>query len=301
MKRFHLGFHSIALAALVAGCGSSPDGEKGVLPEKGVLAQDPPTEQLVALTFDIAGNRLLKAYPHALYQSRDGGREWEAIPLPRSVQRGRIVAVAVPAKAAGTLYVAGPGFGIMRTQDEGATWVTLNRGLLALDIEALAAHAQIASTVFISIAGRGVYRSEDGGATWTGMDRGPGDAVRQLVHSDLGGSMNTGWLYAATPSGVHRAMDCFCGWRQAGGGPAASALHSVVFDPDEPQQLYASGPTGVLLSRDGGESWEMLSAGGPEKIALAFDPSTDALYAATREGIILRGHDHGARWERVGG
>lgn len=286
-----LGF--MALAALTAACGSSSGGEEGVPP------REPPTGQVVALTFDIAGNRLIKAYPHALYRSGDGGRGWEAIPVPPSMRRGRIAAVALPPKAVGTLYVAGPGFGVMRSQDDGATWLRLNRGLPNRTIEAFVAHAELETTLFAAVAGDGIYRTEDAGKTWSRMDRGPGGQIDQIVHSDLAGSMNTGWLYAATPEGLHRSMDCFCGWRPAGDLSGRGGAHSVVFDPDEPEHLYAAGGTGVFRSRDGGESWERVSWNGPEVISLAFDPSAEALYAATREGTIFRSRNQGALWKRV--
>ena len=295
MKTLRRVLRSTVVAAVAAACGSTSNGEKGVLP------QGPPSGQLAALAFDIAGNRLLKAYPHALYQSGDGGRGWEAIPVPPSVQRGRIAAVATSPKVAGTLYIAGPGFGIMRTRDAGQTWQSLNQGLPDLTIEAFATHAELEPTLYAAIAGRGIFRTEDGGSTWRPMDRGPGSEVRQLLHSAMTGSMNTGWLYAATPNGVHRAMDCFCGWRQAGGLPGPSEVYTVVFDPDEPAHLYASGATGVFRSRDGGESWVQLPTQGPVPLALALDPARGVLYAATPDGVIVQSRDEGATWERVSG
>ncbi|MGH7361664.1 MAG: WD40/YVTN/BNR-like repeat-containing protein, partial [Candidatus Methylomirabilales bacterium] len=216
------------------------------------------------------------------------------------IGEGTIVAVATPAKAAGTLYVGGRGFGVIRSQDGGASWRRLNRGLPARKLEALAAHAELATTLYASVAGDGIYSTEDGGESWKRMDGGPGAQVGQLFHSNLAGSMKTGWLYAGTPDGVQRTMDCFCGWRPAGTLLGQSGSYSVVFDPDEPRTLYASGGGGLFRSRDGGENWERLPSEGAQTVALAFDPAAEILYAATREGVILDSRDQGAHWERVG-
>ena len=189
---------ALLIAAFGAACGADST-------QKGVAPEGPPQGELVAVIFDVSGHRLLKAYPHAVYQSRDSGHSWTAIPLPPLVRKGQIVAVATPARAAGTLYVGGRGFGVIRSQDEGATWRRLNRGLPSRKLEALTTHAELAATLYGSVAGDGIYRTEDGGESWKRMDGGPGARVGQLFHSNLGGSMKTGWLYAGTPDEIGRA------------------------------------------------------------------------------------------------
>jgi hypothetical protein len=67
------------------------------------------------------------------------------------------------------------------------------------------------ATLYVWLKDIGIFRTEDSGTHWARMpDQGPPDtAVRGLAHSNLPGSMNTGWLYAATPSGAFLSMDCF--------------------------------------------------------------------------------------------
>ncbi|MGH7535077.1 MAG: WD40/YVTN/BNR-like repeat-containing protein, partial [Gemmatimonadales bacterium] len=237
--RSRLALLIVLSAASAAACDSSPVRRAGVPP------REPPSGELVALAFDIPGGRLLKAYAQALYQSRDEGRSWQGIPLPRLGSQSRLTAVAALPGKAGTLYVAGEGFGVMRTQDEGATWLLLDGGLPKLSVEALTVHASHDSTLFASVSGEGIFRTEDAGQTWTRMDGGPRQPVRQLFHSGLPGSMKTGWLYAATPDGVYRSMDCFCGWRHAGSAPDRGEIYSVTFAPDAPEQIFAAGAAGV--------------------------------------------------------
>src|SRR3546814_15414001 len=74
----------------------------------------------------------------------------------------------------------------------------------------------VPDTVYAVVAEQGIYRSEDGGAGWRMMDKGPEAEIQRIIHSNLEGSMQSGWLFAATDRGVYRSMDCFCGWRNAG-------------------------------------------------------------------------------------
>jgi photosystem II stability/assembly factor-like uncharacterized protein len=117
--------------------------------------------------------------------------------------------VATSAAAPDSLFAAGPGAGILRSDDRGATWRSLSDGLPGLEIAAFAVHSYLPETLFAWIEEQGVFRSEDNGGRWELMDQGPPAAVAMLAHSTLEGSMNTGWLYAATPQGPYLSMDCF--------------------------------------------------------------------------------------------
>ena len=105
--------------------------------------------------------------------------------------------------------------------------------------------------------------------------------------------MQTGWLFAATPGGVRRTMDCFCGWRPAGKLPEGQVL-DVAYDPRQPKRVYASTDQGLFRSGDGGETWEVVSA---HLItgALAAD-GAGTLFAVARNGTVLRSADQGLSW-----
>jgi photosystem II stability/assembly factor-like uncharacterized protein len=282
-----------ALAAalpLLAACGASA--------EAGALPEGPPAGEVVALDDDAEGQRLLKAYPHALYRSGDGGATWEPIPVPASVQEGEIAAIATPADAPGTLYIAGPGLGVMRSEDEGETWVAIDEELPSRDVRAFAAHVDQPQTLYAFLGEEGVFRSEDAGESWTRMDGGPGVPVGKVFHSGMEGSMQSGWLFAATPEGVRRSMDCFCGWRPTGELPGGEVF-DVAYDPRTPEHVYAATAAGLFRSVNGGEAWEPVS-GTIQATALAIDPRSGALYAAADGGALLRSTDQGRTWESVG-
>lgn len=281
----------VLLSGLLAACGAA-----GV--EEGFLPKGPPRGEAVALDYDAAGRRLLKAHPHALLQSADGGASWEAVPLPPSAREDRIATVATPAESGGVLYIAGPGLGVLRSEDAGRTWVSRGKGLPSEDVAAFATHADQPLTLYAFVPEGGIFRSEDAGESWKRMDGGPGGPIRQLFHSDMKGSMQSGWLFAATPEGVRRSMDCFCGWRPTGEIPPGEVL-DVAYDPRQPERVYVATSNGLFRSDDGGEGWNRIAVDGPAPTALAVDAS-GALFAAAREGTLLRSADQGQNWERVG-
>ncbi len=278
----------VLLLGTLAACGAAAGSEPGV-PSEG-----PPQGEVTAFFADATQSRLWKAYPNSLHQSHDGGESWEAVPLPASVQRGEIVAAATPPKNGGVLYIAGPGFGILRSKDDGQSWQSLNDGLPNTNVESFATHSELDETLYVGLAGEGFFRSQDGGASWRRMDDGPGGEVRSVVHTYMGGSMNTGWIYAATPDGVRRAMDCFCGWRNTGALPEGGAI-GVAFDPTQPERVYALGRGALYLSPDGGENWKRVSEMRAGATHLAVGPD-GAVYAAARDGAVGRSADAGNSW-----
>lgn len=250
----------------------------------------------VVLTYDAATEALLKVVQGVLHQSRDGGESWESIPLPPSSQ-GTITAVATPAGSGETIYISGPEIGVMRTQDGGQSWTSLNEGLPNTDVISLAAHSTLPETLYLYIPGKGIYRTQDEGASWQLMDSGP-EGIRQLIHTNMEGSMETGWLYAATAQGAKVSMDCFCLWR--GAGDLSSPVYSLAFDPRQPKELYASTEQGLFRSEDGGQEWKEATSPNASPVALTMSPS-GALFAATTAGALFKSTDRGGSWEPVNG
>ena len=255
-----------------------------------------PRDRIVALDFDVHDHSLIKAYSRTLYRSGNDGRDWEPIALPKAIERGHIVSVAVSAQSPATLYVAGPGIGVLRSADGGGSWDAMNLGLPSNDIVALSSHADQPDTLYVFVAKRGILRSEDAGGHWRLMDAGPRAKVLQFLHSNMPGSMQTGWFFAATAKGISRSMDCFCGWRDAGG--LGRAVTAVAFDPGQPKQVYAAAGNGLFVSADGGEHWLPLPSPSHNISALAATPE-GTLFAAAGAGELFRSADRGMTWHRA--
>lgn len=126
--------------------------------------------------------------------------------------------------------------------DAGTSWQTLT-DTLPSQVSALAVNPSNARELFAGVDGMGIFKSADGGATWRAINNG--------INLTVG---------------------------------ARETISAIAIDPSDPQALYiARGvwlgtgtvtfyPTGLLQSRDGGASWQQLSAGSTsESIAkLAF-------------------------------
>lgn len=205
--------------------------------------------RIVALGYDPGTDTLLKAQVRALLRSGDGGRSWQAIAIPY-LEDGRIASMAVSPPGKGVTYVVGTGLGVLRTEDGGMSWVERNSGLPSRDVIAVAAHTTQPDTVYIVVRDQGVYRSQDAGKSWRLMDRGSQGGIRQLIHSDMAGSMQTGWLFAATSKGIRRTMDCFCLWQDA--GELGTEAYSVTYDSGHSEYIFAATEKGLLRSTDGG-------------------------------------------------
>lgn len=263
---------------------------------EGTAAQTTQKDEIVvALAYDSGTNILLKAYPHALYASGDEGKSWRKMALP-PLEEGKIASLAASPAGKGVMYVAGPGLGVLRSDDEGKTWAERDQSLLRRDVLAVAAHTTLLDTVYAVVPDSGIYRSQDAGKTWRLMDRGSQAGLRQLIHSNMAGSMQTGWLFAATSKGVRRTMDCFCLWQDA--GALGSAARSVAYDPKQPEHVYAATEKGLFRSADGGENWLEMKSPGSKISALAFAPS-GILFAISEDGSLFKSADQGEAWDRV--
>lgn len=257
---------------------------------------NPEGGKVVALGFDTDTGTLMKAYAGAVYRSNSQGRDWQRMRMPEAIKHGRIAAISVGAKG-GSVYVAGPGFGVLRSVDGGRSWIAKNDDLPTREIVGMSAHAERPQTIYVYATGRGLFRSEDAGDHWRLMDAGPREKVLQFVHSNMPGSMETGWLFAATAKGVSRSMDCFCGWRDA--GALAQRVNAVAFDPKETKRVYASTAEALLISADGGEHWSRAQPPGDTVTALVVTP-TGLVYAASARGELFASADHGNSWRHAG-
>jgi photosystem II stability/assembly factor-like uncharacterized protein len=250
---------------------------------------------VVGLAYDPGKDALLKAYARVLYRSTDQGTSWQKIAIA-PLKAGQISSLAASPAGKGIIYIAGAGVGVLRSDDGGKTWVERNEGLASRDVIAVAAHTTQPETAYAVLKDQGVYRSQDGGHSWRLMDRTSQEGLRQLIHSNMAGSMQTGWLFAATSKGIRRAMDCFCLWQTA--GKLDGQAYAVTYDPREPKHLYAATEKELFSSPDGGENWVQMASPTSEIVALAFTRS-GLLFAVNADSDLYRSDDGGAKWTKV--
>jgi photosystem II stability/assembly factor-like uncharacterized protein len=249
---------------------------------------------VVALANGSGAETLVKASARSLFRSADGGRSWQEVAIG-SLKGGKISSLAVSPASKDVMYVAGPGLGVLRRNRGGKAWVERNKGLPSRAVVAIAAHTTQPDTLYAFVEEQGIYRSQNAGRSWRLMDRRPQDGLRQLIHSNMAGSMKTGWLFTATAKGVGRIMDCFCLWQDA--GKLGTRAYGVTYDPRQPEHIYTATEKGLFRSANGGEDWVQMTSPGSEVAALAFTHS-GTLFVISADGDLYRSEDEGGSWKR---
>src|SRR5574337_1132446 len=246
-------------------------------------AADNRADPIVALAALRHAAGLFRAGLHRLARSLDGGKTWQEIAL-RLLHGASIQSLAVSAGPSPSVYVCAAGAGILRGTADGGGWHTVSRGPLR-NVTAVATHARQDATVYAYAPSRGIYRSDDAGVHWRLMDAGPRGGITRFVHSDMPGSMQTGWLFATGPQGVRLSMDCFCGWRATGELP--SSANAIACDPRRPARVVVTAGVGVFESTDGAQTWSKLPAPGAPVAALAIG-NDGTVYAGVGSRLLRR-------------
>ena len=203
------------------------------------------------------------------------------IPLPPSDSGAQPRSMAKGAD--GSLYLSGPGLGIWRYDEASKRWQSLNDTLPDLGVTAIAAHATQPDTLYAYLGDGGMFRSRDDGAEWVKVDNGPREPVQAFLHSDMPGSMESGWLFAGTTRGVARSMDCFCFWGDA--GELRGTVTAIDYDPSAPENVYAVIEGQLHHSSDGGETWAGLKI--PEPVTALTFSLKEGLVVGTEDGDLL--------------
>ncbi|HLG72290.1 MAG TPA: hypothetical protein VK009_17875 [Chloroflexota bacterium] len=236
--------------------------------------------------------------PVHLWRSRDAGRTWAELEglqrVPEAVRERwwfpvyphepHVLSICVSPHDSRQIYVGLEHGGILRSDDDGATWKDVSAGIEYLDIHMVAADPKRQNLVYAATA-RGFYRSEDYGRDWLQYDAGfardymhdfivlPGERSRLFMTTANGVPPN--WLRdSRAESAIYRSDDEGLTWHQLGGGlPARMPLMvwNLVGDPLDEARLYAGA----------GEYVPNLPKG---------DPGRGELWAST---------DHGDTWTRL--
>lgn len=130
------------------------------------------------------------------------------------------------------------------------------------------------------------------------------DAVNALSHTYDEQSGRPG-LLAATNAGLYRTYDPLQGWEKISYGPGMDPRTTTIsVSPQNPKTIYVgTANSGVLVSRDGGETWQQVR-GVPAQAPISTieqDPKRSAyVYVGTKQSLYVS-HDGGERWMRRGG
>jgi photosystem II stability/assembly factor-like uncharacterized protein len=230
----------------------------------------------------------------ALFRSADSGRTWQELPGLRG--------------AKGDLWQPGAGGMCLHT--------------IVLD-------PKNAGRIFVAISAAGVFRSDDAGQTWRPVNRGlkspyelpdPDAEVGHCVHRIALHPSRPEVLFMQKHWDVMRSDDGGGSWREVSGNLPSDFGFPIEVNANEPDTVYVvpiksdaehfppEGKLRVYRSRTGGNEWEPLTKGLPQKDcyvnvlrdAMAVD-SLDScgVYFGTTGGQVYASADGGDSWEAI--
>lgn len=236
---------------------------------------------------------LYAAASNGLLGTRDGGMSWRFL---TGWDQTELKQVAVDPHAPDELYVALPdGIGVSR--DGGRTWGRGEAGIRRRYTQTVIVDRTQAGRL---VAGteQGIYLSEDGARHWTlvqAMDA-TVDDVKQSPHDPRE------FLAVTQSNGAWRSDDGARTWRRIAGVGTEHTLHFCAFDATDPRRRVLCGwGCGVLVTEDGGQTWEARNAGlpNPNVWCVGSDPDLPGrLYASPHQSAVYLSDDFGRTWRR---
>ncbi len=250
---------------------------------------------------------------------------------------GRIADFAVDPRNRKRYFVASASGGVWLTKNAGTTWTPVFDGEGSYSIGCVALDPNDPQVVWVGTGennsqrsvgyGDGVYKSLDGGKSWKNVGLGESEHIGAILIDPR--DSNRVFVAAQGPlwraggdRGLYRTGDGGKSWEKVLEISENTGVNEVVFDPRNPDVLYASsyqrrrhvwvllngGPEGAIYkSTDGGDTWTKLENGLPKgdvgRIGLAVSPAApDTVYAVIeatgKENGFYRSTDAGASWEK---
>ncbi len=231
----------------------------------------------------------------ALFRSTDGGKTWQELAALRGHGTGPKWSPGAGGMGLHTIvfdptnpkriYVAISAAGNFRTDDGGATWKAINRGLkspylpemtpeVGFCVHRIAIHPSQPGTLFMQLhQGGGVYRSDDAGDNW----------------QEVNGNLPTDFGF---PIDVH--------------AHEPTTIYAVPMDPY--LRVPPEGKLRVYRSKTGGNEWEPLTKGLPQencyinvlRDAMAVDRLDECgIYFGTTGGQVYCSPDGGNSWQPI--
>jgi photosystem II stability/assembly factor-like uncharacterized protein len=215
--------------------------------------------------------------------------------------------------------------GGLRMHDTGAAW---QPGAGGMCLHTIVLDPGNAERIFAAISAAGVFRSDDRGATWKPVNRGLHSEQIPDPTAEIGHCVHRLAMHPARPQtlfmqkhwDVMRTDDAGDTWREVSGNLPTDFGFTIDVHANEPETIYVvpiksdshhfpvDGQLRVYRSRTGGDEWEPLTAGLPQRNcyvnvlrdAMAVDRLDDCgIYFGTTGGQVYVSPDGGDHWTAI--
>jgi photosystem II stability/assembly factor-like uncharacterized protein len=271
-----------------------------------------------------------------VYEGETGTHQWyDGTPHPWEFKR--VWHLEPSLTDANTVYAGIEDAAIFRSTDSGASWQELpglrghgsgpkwQPGAGGMCLHTILQDPANPDRIYIAISAAGAFRTDDGGKTWKPINRGlvsqyipdPNAEVGHCVHRIAMHRERPNVLYMQKHWDVMRSDDAGENWREVSGNLPTDFGFVIDVHAHEPETIYVvpiksdgehyplDGKLQVYRSRSGGNEWEPLTKGLPQKDcyvnvlrdAMAVDSMDECgIYFGTTGGQVYGSADGGDTW-----
>jgi photosystem II stability/assembly factor-like uncharacterized protein len=190
-----------------------------------------------------------------LYKSTDCSRTWLGV-YNDNDPKIEVSALAIDQTASNNIYIGTSRGEIIKSNDRGSTWRTLNR--TENRIAKIIISPSDSRMVFAASSDKGIYRSADGGESWDNLknkfkDFKTNQTFRDLVASKEQNSV----LFYGVKGGLFKSVNNGDDWTKVNlitSGDSAS-INAIAVNPSNSNEIYYVTNTTFYRSLDGGVNW----------------------------------------------
>ncbi len=229
--------------------------------------------------------------------SRDHGETWAVLDIGIDSASKFAYGIWIDPGDGQKIFASSPaGYGLVWSQDGGATWSDAGQGFTGIGSRDVAFDSSDSRRIYAGVTvGDNLFKSTDGGLTWSRRRLGSTAVYVIAVAVD---PVSPNVVYAGTQNeGFFKSTDYGDTWKSTGSG-LSGAITYLTLDPAKSGRLFAATGTAFYLSEDGGESWTNILNMPAWTITIdANTPST--VYATAQTQGVFRSFDGGRTWQEI--